>query len=744
MNLVNNFRYGEISRKTAGRFDTEAYQQGAFLFRNMVSHTEGDASRRPPIRKLADVADNTICMRKFMISESLSYIVCICSDRIDIYRKVLGTMKKVSELKYPESIKEISEYKAYRIRTAQYYTRMYFVHSSFRPFYIEQVSLDTFSISEMKILLNQDAKDYFWFTPSYIEDIEGNEMTALEGRIVYRNGNKWYFDRDSTEEYIYANTYPPVKGESTYISGYDSFNDDLLLSGPGNYPSVISIINDSIFLAATDNEPQTIWKSRVLGSSQYIEGYSADTMHDFIRFQSITTESVDLVEEENLPMTALVDSSGAIIYEQYNGIDAWYMPEKDSNGNYTYSTMLYWRPYEFEFFTDEDKKYKYDISEGYPVTRDGGFTWYKPEKNDEGVYLWKTKLYYNKVSVEGGQKYFYDQSYSSPYDMALGTPVRKPMMTYDFSNPDALLRKKVNVDFVANDSCGVRMSFNSGKNDRITGITASCGKIIVNTTTSEFVLPSSFSAVNNLQSEMFSSHGSIADYAVQQISMDGSFFFIQRDNIIREFYLYEGYMMRNDVTSMNHSILDGSIIQAESKNTPEPMIYFVMEDGTMRTVAYDRVNGLQSFSRWDIASGYRIVSVSEYDDSNKPIMAVLVASDSGKFIGFFDENESESFIDDISGEYISEIETTYVEIYDQSLGFGRFKKANRATIRPFNTGYVMIGSDYEQVTRTNYRLGCDDYSVMLLSTAKHQYSLRIMSYGSDPMDILAFGFEMAR
>ena len=213
MNVVNNFRYGEVSKKTAGRFDAEFYQQACFSFRNMVSHPEGDASRRPPVKKLLSLGVKILALREFTISESASYVVGLGETQYFVMRKVAGELSIVASAEYPHGTSEkavVLDYKtASEVRTAQYYRRLYFVHHSFRPFYIDFNSDDRFSGAVLTILLNQYAKNSFWFTPAYVADADGNELADLENRFVYKkdDGTWWFDSAMESEKYEYALSY---------------------------------------------------------------------------------------------------------------------------------------------------------------------------------------------------------------------------------------------------------------------------------------------------------------------------------------------------------------------------------------------------------------------------------------------------------------------------------------------------------------------------------------------------------
>lgn len=699
----NNFRLGEISRRNAGRFDTEFYRYGAFRFRNMVTDFTGAASRRPPIRKLIDTDAELLV--EFSISETLAYTIGISKKVLHIYRDTIEGFKEVNNITYPSvdgKPLELTSAQISELRWAQYYTRMYFVHPDFRPFFIDfDTASETITISFMTVVLNQDAKDKYWFTPSVVMDENGKELTNLEGRVLYQKVvdgvTQWFLDENFEEPYEYTATYPPVHGESTYISNYDEYQDDVLLTGEGEYPSGISIIGDSIYLYATYNHPQRLWKSRTIGTSQWIEGTSADTMHDFVEFQVIMTDSQTVVDSEDLPMTELTDASGTVYYVQENGHDAYWTPEKDANGNYTYRTRVY-----------------YEI----PEVNEG---------DDEEDWYW----YLNPDDKEG-----------SAYDVAAnGYPIRKPIMTYDLTDADAFMKHVVAIDFTPVDSSAVWVELNSGRMDKIQKVIAGCGYIFALTSSGEYRLPASFSAVNNLRvidgNEPYSSYGS---YGLA-VNLNSSVIFLQKNGVLREFYLYQGYMANGDVSAYNHEILSQGVVSAAVKNTPDPRVFFVMKDGTAVVLTYDKENSIQSFSTWDM-EGRKIASAAKLSGQISDRMLFLVTSENESWIGSLVETENKDFSDEGKIEYVSDIVTPYTEIIDQNLLFSRYKKAQRVWIRPYDSGYIYAGNAGDKLTRSNKKAGYDDTEFVVMGTSRQQFSFEMKSNKNEPMTILCYGYEV--
>ena len=704
MVYANSFRYGEISSRNAGRFDSDAYRHGCFTFRNMVTDFTGAATRRAPIRKLIDTDAELII--EFSISETLAYTIGIAKKKLRIYSYVLGEYKEISNVAYPGNM-ALTSAQIKELRWAQYYTRMYFVHQDFRPFFIDfEPSSDSITISSMTIILNQDAKNRMWFTPAYVEDADGNEDPSLEGRVLYSKEidgvTHWFLDEDMEEEYEYASTYPPIHGSSNYISGYDDQKDDDLLTTENDYPGGIAIISDSLYLFSTKKHPQRLWKSRVLGSSQWIEGFEADTMHDFVQFQMVWTESKEMVDDDEIPMKEMTDVKGNVYYEQENGNDVWYLPDKDANGNYTYQTRVYWSK-DLDDWDDDDPTY-----------------WYLNPEDPEGSKY--------DAGAEGGDRY----------------PKRKPLKVADFSDTSKLFRSVAAIDYVKTDSCALWVDLNSGRMDKLNDVVPGCGYIFVMTSNGEWRLPAAFSAVNNLRTidgnEPYTFYGS---QNIRAVNLNGSVLFLQKSGILREFYLYQGYMANGDVTTLNHDILSSGVFQIVAKNTPDPRLYFIMDNGTCVVLTYDKENSIQSFSPWDMKDRH-FVSAAKLSGPLKDTMLFLIydSSTDDSWIGYLDEDESEDFSDEGKVDYVSDIATPYIEVVDNNLVFGRYKKAQIAWIRPYETGHIETGNKGDSLTVSKKMMMSNDEQFTLTGLSRRQSSFEIRAHRNEPMTILAYAYEV--
>lgn len=786
MSIVNGFKFGEISRKQAGRFSEEGYQQGSFKFRNCITMYDNGMTRRYPLRTLISISNTTTIymIHSFRISDTENFVLAIGSETVGentnnviiIYQFSNGNLKEVSRIRdYIRPVFAIddgqgsfkpavlSEEVCRGIRFAQYYNRMYIVSQEFRTLYVAYNG-GSFTSEIVKLLVNKDAKSKVYF-------IKGAEEGT--GRVLFKGSDgKYYTDIEFKEEYTLKEGEEAELANNSYVSSYDDYEDnDDINNGTGTYPGVIAIVNDSLYLANTKLKPSTIWKSRTIGSSQWIEGgknYSPDTMHDFIQFQVVASNGTELRDSSEWPLTK---ETG--YYETYNSQDAWFVPNTDYKVRLTRTPKEYLSDgYDCFFFKDSSYTDKYTWtsksekpsrtydSSGNVVWKAGDTTLYaiainevypfsttpsaRDIKASDYTWVYAEDVTYNGTTYSKGGTYSVNDTVST-------NPVKKPLLEYDLSDATKLYEDKTTVDFVSTDSCAVRMELNTGSDDCVRFISAGCGKIIVGSSTCEKLLPANFNAVSNMYSSHYSEYGSLA---IEPIKLGRSFFFFQTGRKIRELYLDNGYMEDADVTALNHDIFNDEIVDTSGKTSPDPSIISVMKDGSIVQITYDRTGGLNSISKWHSGSdtdhpfAFKSLAVVRDGDSER-LLTLTLDKQGNRYICYFleptEDNEGlDIYYDEIGStkySYVSFIETVYAEIYNNSLAFGRFKKATGMHIRPYKCGHIYVGNDERQLTKSNYRLDSRDEYIPVFGKSDKNFSMKIKSFDFEPMSILALSWE---
>lgn len=776
---VNGFKYGEISRKQAGRYAENGYQQGCFTFKNAMTMYDTGMTRRYPLRTLIACSHTIYTIHPFRLSDTENYILGFGVDSaganiIDVFKwdgttlslnttldanvdKIFAAKAKSTDTYYTNVT--LTEEICKNMRFAQYYNRMYVVSSKFCTIYIE-ASGTTFKASRLTIIGNDNAKTSIYFVHS--DD-------ASDGTVVFKHDGKYYLDIEYKEEYTgdEANLKPADK---SYISSYEDFvksND--LNTVVGTYPSVIAIINDSLYLANTEKNPSTIWKSRTIGSSQWIvdneNPYSVQTLSDFTQFQVVATEETKLKETSEWPVTR---ETG--YYETENALEVWYAPTK-TDGEYDYKyklkrTQQYWLTnglgnfyYEDSAYTD---KWKFTSGNVYVGGTSSDRKFYKDSANTQLVYpITATDKYPFLTTASAAKgtvmasdyKWTYAETTDAHkegdtytvYDTEETNPIKRPIFTYNLTDANQLYEKSTTVDFVSTDSCGVRMELNTGADDSVRFITAGCSKIIVGTSTCEKTLPADFNAVSNMYSSHYSDYGSLF---IEPIKLGRSFFFFQTGRKVRELFLNDGYMEDADVTALNHDIFDHAIVDTVGKNAPDPSLYSILENGEIIQITYDRNGGLNSFARWS-NDKFVFKSLADTRKYDKETLMTLISYNGKNYICKFheptDEEMSEDiYYDEIGTEqipYETMVETVYAEVYDNASVFGRFKKAKTMYIRPYHCGRILIGNDLRQMNVTNIKLGDRDYNLNLAGSMEKNFSIKMKAYNNEPMTILALAWE---
>ena len=315
--ILNNFRYGETSQLYAGRVDTEVYAQGASRVENMIAMKQGGLKRRPPLKALLDLTKYDIKWTiPFTLNAKNSFVLLLSRTAIMFaqwYKE--GAHEELSlvevedadsgepvpvSIEFINAIKEqfttgegkenennlyvlpydpephygFSDDEFKDIRYSQYYNSIYLVHRNHPMLRIDYDTLtSTFSLVQPRIIVNQDM-DY---------RLKNSELET--GYTISKS------------------------------LGWDTFNDCSLNTAPNpdgkkNYPSIIRIIGERMFLGNTEAHPDYYWISRPFGSSQLLDKNEQHSIQDFIQFQLVETDEQTLKDTADFPMSVKYDDNG--------------------------------------------------------------------------------------------------------------------------------------------------------------------------------------------------------------------------------------------------------------------------------------------------------------------------------------------------------------------------------------------------------------------------------------------------
>lgn len=668
--MINNLKYGKTSRRFAGRIDTEAYNQGADEFTNMISTMQGSARRRPPVKYLCDVGKPER-MVSMDISEDLSFLLLFYATGYRTF-KVLsdGIVETASLTQYGFTFATGELSKA---SFTQYYTDLYIAHHSHALMRMSLRVDDTFSFSQPVLILNQDG----WFNTD-TDLMEGESVTSVKE------------------------------------NGKDNFKNDVLNTGTGNFPSFAQIVKERLLLSGTDNNPDTIWISRPFGSSQRAQNEN-DSILDFIQYQMTYGSEEEMKADADLPRKAVYDSDGNIQYQKPDGFYQWWIGNDGVTSGWTEANGV------LKGLLEKD-------TGGNAITEKG------------------IRLYHKTLGIEsdghGNDKQYTDSDCTVEYPWD-SPKHREPYLEYDVSDVDQMFDTIKTVEYVATDSTALKIQLASGRNDRIQW--ASIGSyLLIGTSSSEWALSGSISALN-MQASKISSFGSMS-FSPNPLS--GSTMFLQRGNILRMITITNDGMTSSNLNLTCDDILKDGVKDFCVRNIPYPAAILVMKDGSMRVMVIDGESGVQSWAEWTFSFNVKAVAVSGNEETEKAF--VLCDGSVSDWIGILDEDESVSFKDiGQSGEYqyasrivLNRFDTNS----DSGSTIGSYKKITSVVLRTLDSGKFKAGQvhgdDAGELLETIGAAGTSDYSINVRGGSSKEMRVAIESSGSDPLEILAIGFEI--
>lgn len=655
--LINNLRYGQVSERMAGRFDLDVYRQGAQRLENFICMRQGGVTRRPPLKHLADVDSATTRIVSMTLNASMSICICLSTKGFTVYSYSLGddgsyTFSKFADLTswptgYAPTADGISS-----MSFAQHYSYLYVACRGLKLGRFKYSSTGL-SFEVCNIRTNEEKKE--------IQD--------------------------------------------------EGFSKDSLMESSIHCPSGNAIVSDRQTLFCTDAERDTIWWSRVIGTSQTMTE-DEDSLLDFVQYDGIETESEQIKDASDWPLTRKYDSNGALLCHT----------ETIGGGSI------------------EDAIFK--IQDAYDDSSFDGKT---------GRLYQAVKTSTDSFEGEVGKVYvFTDASHATPYiptgrssnlksALIEGTDYwRWPYWEYDLSDTTDLVDTVSEKDYVETSTTAMKNQLATGRMD---GVLWMCqlDSIYIGTETSVWAVPSGANALN-LSAQRIASHPL---YGTKPVALGSMLVYATKGGRIRGLSSSNGSASDVELTLTADGIIDKPIVCMEGMDVPEPTLYVVLSDGSMRTLTIDSDYGLQGWAVWTF--GCKVRSIAKIEDGSDVQMLCLVEDGPYRWIGFLDYKETSGFKDHSKtdgGSYESILTMHRLDSYgDGGATIGERKSIRNIVFRTMDSGKAVAGYSERDMKTTPKPLGSTDAKYAVNGGSMNELRFTVKSNGDEPLTLLALAYE---
>ena len=312
----------------------------------------------------------------------------------------------------------------------------------------------------------------------------------------------------------------------------------------------------------------------------------------------------------------------------------------------------------------------------------------------------------------------------------------------DFSNPSAFIERKEDAEEVVNARCAMELELASGRNDTIMWVSG-MDHIFIGTEANEWMCPFDIDPTKQSAS-MQSSYGSLP---IQPQTLHDGILFLQRGNRLREVSRGQQGAVSVDLTFTADHILSKGVRQLAILKNPDPMVFCLMNDGTLSVLCYDKMYGMQGWSRWETEG--RFVGLATHEDADGQKMYATVKRGDRYFLEYFDFNETDHFADrhgesvmgDLSYDSLM-IGNRFDYVLENGPTIGRSKKAREVWVRCLDSGRISTGVDDRYMQQTNKAVGSEDFKIPISGGSRKELRIRIQSVQDDPLTLLAMTYDV--
>lgn len=313
----------------------------------------------------------------------------------------------------------------------------------------------------------------------------------------------------------------------------------------------------------------------------------------------------------------------------------------------------------------------------------------------------------------------------------------KPVYTdeYDFSDTSKLKTTVTEEDEVATAECGMKIQLASGRNDAIRWI-ACHDNIYVGTDSSEWMLPYTINPLEQAASKV-SSYGS-GEAGCDALS-DG-LMFIAKGGLLEEISVSSQGRSVNDVTYTADHITRAGVRSLTCMNSPYPMAFLVLADGTLAVCSYDRRYQIQGWSRW--TTDGTISSLAVIDGTVHQRLFAVVARSGVYRLEEFDFDATDSYSDGGLDFESAMVMNRWESIMDDGPTLGRNKTVSNVLFRCLDTGNLSVGYGDRYMSDSASPVGSDDMRIAIFGGSDRELRMMVRAVGDQPLNILAMSYEM--
>lgn len=298
-----------------------------------------------------------------------------------------------------------------------------------------------------------------------------------------------------------------------------------------------------------------------------------------------------------------------------------------------------------------------------------------------------------------------------------------------WEDDNSLIYEEVTItDEVITESNALKLVVGTASNDRIEWMCPS-SYMVIGTASSEWVIPSTI----NAQTYSISKISGYGSAAIKALTANEEILYIQSDGKRLRTYSYnssEGSSSLDLTYSCDH-ILDPGVVELDWRRVPEPMAFFVLSDGNMAVLSYNKTYQQQAWSLITITG--TIESVGVLDGPTGQEVYIITLRNGVRRLEKFDTSVYYDLSNTQNIEFTSKLITNP---YESRTSLGSIKNGYKAMVKLLDSGSFRIGfvgSSLEESLTDE--LG--NYVVALYNPLTTNLQLQIESIGNENLNILA-------